>query len=62
MECESIPCKPLTQNAEDPLGIEGILEHHYGIVSESDKRTFPLETWPHFKLDPFIQQDGRDEP
>jgi hypothetical protein len=22
MECESIPCKSLTQNAEDPLGIE----------------------------------------
>jgi hypothetical protein len=26
MECESIPRKSLTQNAEDPLGIEGILE------------------------------------
>src|ERR1700756_5372733 len=48
MECESIPCKSLTQNAEDPLGIEGILERHYGIVSESNKRTSPLETWPHF--------------
>jgi hypothetical protein len=55
MECESISCKSLTQNAEDPLGIEGILERYYGIVSESNKRTSPLETWPHFELEPFIQ-------
>src|SRR6202050_3654656 len=26
MECESIPCKALTQYVEDPFGIEGILE------------------------------------
>ncbi len=55
MECESIPCKALTQNAKDPLGIEEVLERHYGIVSEADKGTSPLETWPHLELEPFIQ-------
>src|SRR5271166_5568726 len=55
MECESIPCKSLTQNAENPLGIEGILERHYGIVSESNKRTSPLAAWLHFEFEPFIQ-------
>jgi hypothetical protein len=33
MECQSIPCKALAQNAEDPLGIEEILECQHGIVS-----------------------------
>src|SRR5258707_11348981 len=37
MECEPIPCKPLAQDAEDPLGIEDTLERHHGIVSEADK-------------------------
>ena len=55
MECESIPCKALTQNAEDPLGIEEVLERQHGIVSEADKGTSPLETWPHLDLKPFVQ-------
>src|ERR1700730_18000456 len=38
MECESIPCKALTQNAEDPLGIEEVLERQHGVVSEADSR------------------------
>ena len=55
MECEPIPCKSLAQDAEDPLGIEKVLERHHGIVSEADQGTSPLETWPHLKLEPFIQ-------
>src|ERR1700692_4568323 len=39
MECESMPCKALTQNAEDPLGIEEVLERQHGIVSEANKGT-----------------------
>src|SRR3984893_7051935 len=39
MECESIPCKALTQNAKDPLGIEEVLERQHGIISEADKGT-----------------------
>jgi hypothetical protein len=30
MECKSIPCKALTQNAEEPLGIEEVLERQHG--------------------------------
>src|SRR5664279_4243358 len=55
MECESISCKALAQDAEDPLGIEEALERHHGIISEADKGTSPLETWPHLTLKPFIQ-------
>ena len=55
MECKSVPCKALTQNAKDPLGIEEVLERHHGIVSEADQGTSPLETWPHLELEPFIQ-------
>src|SRR6185312_4120713 len=55
MECESMPCKPLAQHAKDPLGIEEFLERHHGIISEADKGTSPLETWPHLTLKPFIQ-------
>src|SRR3984893_12629719 len=55
MECESIPCKALTQNAEDPLGIEEVLERQHGIVSEADKGTSPRETWAHLDLKPFVQ-------
>src|SRR6202140_4630831 len=55
MECQSIPCKALTQNAEDPLGIEEVLERQHGIVSEAEKGTSPLETWPHLDLKPFVQ-------
>jgi hypothetical protein len=36
---EPIPRKSLAQNVVDPLGIEGILECHDGIVSEGDKGT-----------------------
>ena len=46
MECESIPCKPLAQHAEDPLGIEEVLERQDGIVSKADKGTSPPETPP----------------
>jgi hypothetical protein len=28
MECESIPCKSLAQDAKDPLGIKEVLERH----------------------------------
>src|ERR1019366_10266269 len=55
MEYEPILCKSLAQNAEDPLGIEEILESHHGIVGESDKGTSPLEARPHLDLEPFIQ-------
>ena len=55
MECESIPCKALTQDAKDPLGIEEVLERHHSVVSEADKGTSSLETWPHLELKPFIQ-------
>src|SRR3984893_15302403 len=55
MECESVPCKSLTQNAKDPLGIEEVLERQHGIISEADKGTSPLETWPHLELKPFVQ-------
>src|SRR6202158_4134712 len=55
MECESIPCKALTQNAKDPLGIEEVLERQHGIVSEADKGTSPHETWAHLGLKPFVQ-------
>jgi hypothetical protein len=44
------------QDAEDPLGIEEVLEHHHGIISEADKGTSPLETWPHLKLEPLLCQ------
>jgi hypothetical protein len=37
MERKPIPCKSLAQYAEDPLGIEHVLERHDGIVSEADK-------------------------
>ena len=53
--CIGIPRKSLAQDAENPLGIELILECHDGIVSEADKGTSPLETWPHLELEPFIQ-------
>src|ERR1700686_1693883 len=36
---ESIPFKALTQNGEDLLGIEEVLERQQGIVSEADKGT-----------------------
>ncbi len=55
MEYEPIPCKPLAQNAKDPLGVEEFLERHHGVVSETDKGTSPLEAWPHLDLKPFIQ-------
>src|SRR5450631_3581873 len=55
MECQSIPCKALTQNAEDPLGIEEVLERQHGIVSEADKGTSPRETWAHLELKPFVK-------
>ena len=55
MECEPIPCKTLTQNTKDPLGIEEFLESHHGIVSEADNGASPLETWSHLELEPFIQ-------
>src|ERR1700736_1396422 len=55
MEREPKPCKTLAQDAEDPLGIEEVLERHHGIVSEADKGTSPLEPWPHLELEPFIQ-------
>src|ERR1700730_3554760 len=55
MECESIPCKSLAQDAKDPLGIKEVLESHPRIISEADKGTSPLETWPHLQLKPFIQ-------
>ena len=55
MEYESIPCKSLAQNAEDPLGIDEVFESHHGVVSESDKDTSPLEARPHLELEPFIQ-------
>jgi hypothetical protein len=45
MECQSIPCKALAQNAEDPLGIEEILECQHGIVSEADKGTTAPSSW-----------------
>jgi hypothetical protein len=32
-----------------------VLERHHGIISEADKGTSPLETWPHLELKPFIQ-------
>jgi hypothetical protein len=35
MEREPMPCKLLAQYAEDPLGIEHVLERHDGIVSEA---------------------------
>jgi hypothetical protein len=50
----AIPCKALAQNAEDPLGIEEILECQHGIVSEADKGTSPLETWAHLELKPLL--------
>jgi hypothetical protein len=52
MECESISCKTLTQYAENPLGIEEVLERHHGIVSEADKGTSPMETWLRLELKP----------
>src|SRR5271166_4756653 len=55
MECESIPCKSLAQDAKDPLGIKEVLERHHCIISEADKGKSPLETWPHLELKPFIQ-------
>src|SRR6202521_1752310 len=55
MECESVPCKALTQNAKDPLGIEEILERQHGIISEADKGTSSLEPWSHLELKPFVQ-------
>src|SRR6202171_5173470 len=55
MECESIPCKALTQNAKDPLGIEEVLERQHGIVGEADKGTSPLETW----IDDVVQRRQR---
>ena len=55
MECESISCKTLAQYAEDPLGIEELLERHHGIIGEPNKGTSPLEPWTHFELEPFIQ-------
>jgi hypothetical protein len=55
MERESIPRKALAQYAEDPLGVEEILERHHGIIGEPNKGTSSLETWPHLELDPFIQ-------
>jgi hypothetical protein len=55
MECESIPSKALAQDAEDPFGIEEVLERHHSIISEADKGTSPLETWPQLPLKPFIQ-------
>src|SRR6202158_5262436 len=55
MECESIPCKALTQNAEDPLGIEEVLERQHGIVSEADKGTSPHQTGAHIELKPSAQ-------
>src|SRR6202051_4692512 len=42
MECESIPCKALAQNAEDPLGIEEVLERQHGIVSERIRVHLPV--------------------
>jgi hypothetical protein len=39
MQREPIPRKSLAQDAENPLGIERILECHDGIVSEADKGT-----------------------
>ena len=47
MKRQPIPRKSLAQDAENPLGIENILECHDGIVSEADKGTSPLETWPY---------------
>ena len=32
MECKSIPCKALAQDAEDPLAVEEVLERHHGIT------------------------------
>jgi len=55
MERKPIPCKSLAQYTENPLGLEEVLERHYGIVSEADKGTSSLETWPHLELEPFIQ-------
>src|ERR1700730_13484688 len=55
MERKSIPSKALAQNAKNPLGIEDVLERHHGVISEADKGTSPLETWPHLELERFIQ-------
>src|SRR5450759_5323497 len=55
MECESIPCKSLAQDAKDPLGIEEVLECHHSVISKTDKGTSPLEARPHLDLKPFIQ-------
>src|ERR1700675_357112 len=42
MECESISCKSLAQYAENPLGIEEVLERHHGIISETGKKIMIL--------------------
>jgi putative tryptophan/tyrosine transport system substrate-binding protein len=61
MERKPIPCKSLAQYAEDPLGIEHVLERHDGIVSEADKGTSPFEARPHIVLKPFIQHMVKED-
>src|SRR6478735_724483 len=50
-----LACPRLAPHAKNPLGIEEFLERHHGIISEADKGTSPLETWPHLTLNPFLQ-------
>jgi hypothetical protein len=55
VELELVPSKTLAQNIQNPLGILEVRERHDGIVGESDKGTFPLQTWFHHVLEPLIQ-------
>jgi hypothetical protein len=55
VERELVPSKTLAQSGQNPRGILEIRERHYGIVGETDKGTFPLQTWFHHVLEPLIQ-------
>src|SRR5262245_24379206 len=55
VERELVPSKTLAQNVQNPFGILGVRERHNGIVGESDKGIFSLQTWFHHVLEPLIQ-------
>jgi hypothetical protein len=57
MECESISCKTLAQYAEDPLGIEELLEHHHSAHDGSDRDRHRRSCDPKPLIGPALVQD-----
>ena len=61
VEREPEPIKSLAQHRQDALSVDKIVERHHRIVGEADKGAVSPKARPHLGLEPFIQQDGRDE-